>query len=315
MSKVSILMPAYNAGKLINEAINSILDQTHSNWELLVLDDGSTDDTFQKANAFGDERIQVTLNESNLGYLKSCNKLFEMASGEYITFLDADDTCSKHRLEKCLAKIAISGADFLTTDHARFWDNGKRENVNQPVDFSKLSTDPNFYPSICGATIFAKKALVEKVGGYNSIFDKMGAEDYHWLFRLSLAGKGSHLSEPLYQYRQHEGQIRGRSTPENFIAHDLDRTIRKKLITDQVDLLKPENADSLIALKAEWLQAFSEDPTLIMRHRSIQLLNEGHYIEAMLNSVSTILRSPFNWANWKGTAYVLYVAMRRSIGI
>lgn len=314
MSKVSVLMPAYNAGNLINEAINTIVQQTHSNWELLVLDDGSTDDTFQKANSIGDERIQVIQNKSNQGYLKSCNKLFEMASGEFVTFLDADDTCSKDRLKRCLKEIETSGADFLTTDHTRFWNDGKRESVNQPIDFSRLSTDPNYYPSICGATIFVKKELVEKIAGYASVFDKMGAEDYHWLFRLSLGGKGIHLSEPLYRYRQHEGQIRNRSTPENFIAHDLDKAIRKKLIVDKIDLLDPEFSDNLKALKIELLQPFSEDPTLIMRHSSIQLLNAGNRFEAVRKSIEAISRSPLLWANWKGAAYLFYVAMRRTVG-
>jgi glycosyltransferase involved in cell wall biosynthesis len=78
---VSILMPAFNAEKFIAEAIQSIVQQDHPNWELLILNDASTDGTAEKIASFHDPRINVFEHQENLGYLLSCNELFENAKG------------------------------------------------------------------------------------------------------------------------------------------------------------------------------------------------------------------------------------------
>src|SRR5690554_4544687 len=92
---VTILMPAFNAGKFIDSAINSILGQTYSEWELLVCDDCSTDNTLDRIEYYAaiDSRIKVHRNSHRLGYLKTCNRLYGLVRGEYLAFQDADDEC------------------------------------------------------------------------------------------------------------------------------------------------------------------------------------------------------------------------------
>lgn len=205
---VSVLMPAFNAEKFIAEAIKSILNQKYSNWELLILDDASTDSTAAIIGSFQDKRIKVFSHTENRGYLDSCNELFHKARGTFITFLDADDYCIPNRLSSCFEQFELNQKlDFLTTDYVRISETGELVSENHvSIDYGRYATDPKYYPTICCATIFLRKELLAKVGGYRPLFKEIGGEDYYWVWELSRAGIGHHLPELLYHYRFHPTQ-------------------------------------------------------------------------------------------------------------
>ena len=98
---VSIIMPMYNAGKFLSKSIESVLEQTYQNWELLLIDDGSKDDSIDIALAFmeKDSRIFLLKNEQNMGIAKTRNKGIEASKGQYIAFLDSDDLWLPNKLE------------------------------------------------------------------------------------------------------------------------------------------------------------------------------------------------------------------------
>jgi glycosyltransferase involved in cell wall biosynthesis len=91
---VSVLMPAYNSEKYIAQAIQSILDQTHSNFELCIINDGSTDNTLAVIDQFNDPRIIKINHSKNQGLVETRNALIDMAKGKYIAYLDNDDIAS-----------------------------------------------------------------------------------------------------------------------------------------------------------------------------------------------------------------------------
>lgn len=95
---VSVIMPAYNAERYIKESIQSVMGQSYSHWELIIVNDGSTDDTLKIIECFQDDRI-IALSQPNQGVSYARNRALEMASGKYITFLDADDTLTKESLK------------------------------------------------------------------------------------------------------------------------------------------------------------------------------------------------------------------------
>ena len=202
---ISILMPAFNAEKFITEAINSIIKQDYPNWELLILNDASTDSTSVIIGSFQDARIKVFHHSNNEGYVQSCNELFGKAKGAFITFLDADDACAENRLSLCLEEFAQHPElDFLTTNHHRNSDSGQAISENMvDVDYNRYSKDSSYHPTICCATAFLRKTLLDKVGGYQPFFATIGGEDYFWIWELSRAGKGTHIVKSLYHYRQH----------------------------------------------------------------------------------------------------------------
>ncbi len=97
--KVTVLMPVYNAEKYLKTAIESILKQTFSDFELLIINDGSTDGSEEIIRSFNDKRIRLFNNEQNLGIIKTLNKGLNLAKGEYIIRMDADDISLPDRLE------------------------------------------------------------------------------------------------------------------------------------------------------------------------------------------------------------------------
>ena len=99
MPEISIIMPAYNASRTIGDAIGSVLGQTFKNFELLICDDCSSDNTVDIVNSFQDSRIHLVLNQKNLGPGKSRDQLITQAKGQWVTLLDADDVYAPERLE------------------------------------------------------------------------------------------------------------------------------------------------------------------------------------------------------------------------
>ena len=112
MDLVSIIMPAYNCGRFIRESIGSVLAQTYTNWELLIVDDCSTDDTETIVRAFKDPRMHYMRNEQNMGAALTRNRALREAKGRYIAFLDADDLWLPEKLEKQTAFMETNGYAF-----------------------------------------------------------------------------------------------------------------------------------------------------------------------------------------------------------
>ena len=97
---VSVIMPSWNTGKFIAESIQSVIDQTYKNWELLIVDDCSTDNTDQVVASFNDDRIRYLKNKKNSGAALTRNKAIREARGEWIAFLDSDDLWFPKKLER-----------------------------------------------------------------------------------------------------------------------------------------------------------------------------------------------------------------------
>ena len=117
-SLISIIMPSYNTAKYISESINSVLAQTYTEWELIIVDDCSTDNTDEViANFLKDERIKYLKNEKNSGAAISRNKALREAKGKYVAFLDSDDLWHPEKLERQLAFMKENGYQFTYTDY------------------------------------------------------------------------------------------------------------------------------------------------------------------------------------------------------
>lgn len=120
MIKISVVMPAYNAEKYIGQAIESILNQTYSNFEFIIINDGSNDKTKEVILSYKDDRIIYLENERNFGIVVTLNKGLEKANGEYIARMDADDIAEPNRFEKQIKyldkniEIGVLGSGICT---------------------------------------------------------------------------------------------------------------------------------------------------------------------------------------------------------
>ena len=123
---VSIIMPSYNTGGYIKNSIESVLAQTYENWELIIVDDCSTDDTDSIVGQFSDKRIRYLKNKKNSGAAISRNYALREAKGRWIAFLDSDDLWLPEKLEKQIAFMENNGYSFSYTDYKIRW-NGKNE--------------------------------------------------------------------------------------------------------------------------------------------------------------------------------------------
>lgn len=130
MDLVSIIMPTYNCGRFIAESINSVLSQTYTNWELLIVDDCSADNTAEVVASFKDPRILYQRNEHNSGAAVTRNTALRLAKGKYIAFLDSDDLWMPEKLERQIAFMEKNGYAFSYTNYEEIDDTSKPTGVN-----------------------------------------------------------------------------------------------------------------------------------------------------------------------------------------
>ena len=229
---ISILMPAFNAESYLKDSINSILNQSYTDFELLVCDDCSTDNTWEIIQSFQDSRLRIFQNKENQGYLKTSNFLVSQANGEYISFQDADDLADPERFLK-LTKYLVENNLDLVGSYCGLIRNSKK--ILSIVKYSVTSDDIHndlirkSHPPFCGSSILVKSTVINRCGLYNIEFDRIGAEDFDWIYRVALAGfKLGNIPEPLYLYRQHNQSVSRLNFEKNklalfssFIAKDL----------------------------------------------------------------------------------------------
>lgn len=126
---VSIIMPSWNTGEFITESIQSVLNQTYTNWELIIIDDCSSDDTDQIIESFNDERIKYLKNEKNCGAALTRNRGLREARGEWIAFLDSDDLWMPEKLEHQIDFMKKNGYSLSFTEYEKIDEDSKPLNI------------------------------------------------------------------------------------------------------------------------------------------------------------------------------------------
>lgn len=203
--KVSVLMPAFNAAATVPAAVRSILSQSHEDWELIVIDDCSTDSTIDELRRFSDQRIQVFLNDTNIGSLLTRNRLLELASGEFVAWQDADDLSHPRRLECQLEAFRRHPeAVVCGTNFRRDLAGGRRVLVSRYPESDgaiRAWIAGNREVPFCAPSTMMRRAAVNSVGGFREFFKDMGWYDYDLILRLGEHGGLINLCEVLYDYR------------------------------------------------------------------------------------------------------------------
>ena len=184
-SKVSIILPAYNAQDTIENAIRSVLAQTIGEWELLILDDASTDATEAVVKTFQeDPRVQFFPSSVNRGVAATRNEGIEKSTGQWIAFLDSDDTWAPDKLEKQLLRLQEADASLCYTSYALVDLNGKKVRgdymVPETVDYSALLRE-----NVIGCSTVLVEASVVKAHPFEPGFYH---EDYVLWCKLLKAG-------------------------------------------------------------------------------------------------------------------------------
>lgn len=212
MKKISIIMGIYNCSETLEEAVDSIINQTYKNWELIMCDDGSLDDTYFVAKKIADEYSNIFLikNERNMGLNYTLNRCLELATGEYIARMDGDDISLPDRLESELLfleerqKYAFVGTPMIYFDENGDFGIGSGGREPKKGDFIHGS-------QFSHATILARKDAYDVVGGYSVNKKLLRVEDWHlWIKMYAKGFRGYILEEPLYKMRDDRNAFRRR---------------------------------------------------------------------------------------------------------
>lgn len=209
---ISVIIPSYNSGKFLNEAIESAVNQTYKNLEIIIVNDGSSDNTEKIAKEwqFKDSRVKYFKHQQNKGLAAARNTGIKNSKGEYLAFLDADDIWLPKKVEIQLKKIKELEADLVFSN----WyvvESNKNKKV-KPFDSSPLRNKENLVCSlirknfISPSTVLLKKSALKKVG----LFDEnlCSSEDYDLWLRFVLEGMEIGFCEdPLIYLRKHSEQM------------------------------------------------------------------------------------------------------------
>jgi glycosyltransferase involved in cell wall biosynthesis len=197
MPVVSVIIPAYNAEKTLLETIRSVIQQTHQNWELIIVDDGSEDSTLEIARGIQDDRV-TTLSFANAGASVSRNRGFQQAKGEFIAFLDADDLWTPEKLEVQLSALH----DHPEADVAYSWSDCIDEQGAFLRRGGHVTLNGNIYPYLLlydvlenGSNNLVRRQAVETV----KAFDPTLPAGQDWDFYLRLAQRYQFICVPKTQ--------------------------------------------------------------------------------------------------------------------
>lgn len=199
--KITVLMPVYNGEKYLQEAINSILSQTFSNFEFLIIDDGSTDHSYKIINAYKDKRIRVIQNKFNIGLEKTLNRGILLAKGEYIARMDCDDISLPTRLQKQIDYMDANPHVTVCGTHAEIF--GSKANIWTPpvshhqIKCCLLFNSALIHPSV----IMRKKEIINNHLMYDESQKFERAEDYELWVRISKNHKLANIGEILLRHR------------------------------------------------------------------------------------------------------------------
>ena len=198
---VSIILPVLNGMPYLKESVDSVMEQTYGSWELIIVDDGSTDGTSAYLKEIKDVRVRILTNEKNMKLPYSLNRGVEESRGKYVSWTSHDNMYHRDAIEKMVRKMNVSGNDFV---YAGFQIFGKRGGESNP-GYKSFSDFLFRYPGM--ACFLWTKKIMDQIGQFDT--DLFGIEDKDYVVRTVETinyngGKYDNIPELLYRYRVHD---------------------------------------------------------------------------------------------------------------
>lgn len=213
--KISVIMGVYNCAPTLRESIDTILAQTYDNWEFIICDDGSTDDTLKIVREYEQaypDKFRVLVNPSNQGLNATLNRCLKAATGLYIARQDGDDISLPSRFEKevtfldCHPEFAFVSSNMFFFDERGVWGEWKNPPIPQREDFLKQS------PCFSHAPCMIRREAFFDVDGYTEKERYLRCEDVNLWYKLYAKGyKGYNIQKPLYMMRDDRNAYKRRT--------------------------------------------------------------------------------------------------------
>lgn len=254
--KVSVVMCVWNGEKHLSESITSILNQTFKEFEFVIVNDGSTDNTAQVLSLFAsqDSRIRILENSQNMGQSYSKNRGIAVARGDYIAMMDADDWCDTHRLALQVEfldlnpEISVLGTDYLIYRGG----NSGSHLMKTALLPGLLRWDFIFHCAICQASVMMRRSLFSQQS-FRYLEDQRTAADFELWTRIIQAHKISNLNMTLYYYRWHNNNISVRKAEDQ-------RKNTNEVIRRQVKQYTGENIPEELIEEFKWPKKIKNTP-------------------------------------------------------
>ncbi len=302
MPKVSVCVPTYNYAHYIGECIQSVLDQTYEDWELVIVDNHSSDSTAEVVRSFTDARIRYLENEENIGLVRNWNRCVSLATGDYVAILPSDDAYLPRMLERSVAMLDaypsigftyssyfVIGEDGRFIDMRRQWDEDRILTGKATVRSNVINANFAIPP-----TVLMRRECHRVAGGYDEKFRII--TDWLLYMRIALRFDAGYIAEPLarhrYQHPSSESARRFLKKPrlitdeelrllEEILPHlpaDAEwRRFRRQAFRGVINRHVHRTHgllvhDELEGFRSEFAYAASLDPTLAFRYRKMTAL-------------------------------------------
>lgn len=236
--KVTVLMSVYNGVTHLRDAIDSVLTQTIPNFEFLIIDDGSSDNSLEIIEGYDDSRIRVIKNKNNIGLTRSLNKGLKLARGEYIARIDCDDICLPSRFERQFEfmsqnpQVGVCGSWVIVMKDSGEYVR-KFPVSHDEIQCFMLFKTPLAHPSV----IIRKQVLIKNQLKYDPYF--LHAEDMAMWDKCAMVCQMHNINEPLIKYREHANQI-GKKYRE--VQKSFSNSVRKNILK-RSGLLDPSQVE------------------------------------------------------------------------
>lgn len=287
MPKISVIIPLFNKVDFIKEAIDSVLNQTFQDFEIIVVDDGSTDGSQEIVKSYTDKRIRFYQNEKNLGTAENANRCIELATAPYIARLDADDVMLNNRL-------AIQ-YDFMEQHPEIGISSGSLELFGALNEIKHLPLRPKQCfaellfdtPIAQGASILRKEIIEENNLRYINTGYNVG-EDWLMWYRLSKVTQFSNVEDRLIRYRIHEGNVTGKNNHGYYASRKVVYEYMFKdlgLPLDKIDIHFCTKFHFVNKVDAKMISEFYEWVSYLKKWNSENRKFEADYFENRLNVI------------------------------
>lgn len=281
---VSIIVTVYNSGRYLTKCLDSLINQSYENIEILIIDDCSTDNSWKKISTFSDKRIRTYKNKENQGYLRSANTLLFEASGDLVTFQDSDDWSDLARIEKQVAAFTDDPDLYLCGTQCVYCRKGKANRQSSfPSTYQDVRNELNSCESsvFCGASVMFKQELIEKHGGFRDFFDRIGSEHLDWFWQRIISYKFINIKGSLYYYRAvDESYTRAPSlNPLQYLAPKIALLAYFQRLQTGHDSLDQEA--TIEKLKETLLTPYQRNPRRIYQAAVITQCAFGNYTQAI----------------------------------
>lgn len=305
---VTVLMPAYNAEKYVEEAVRSVLEQTYGSFELLICNDGSGDNTLSIVESIVDSRIQVFSNQANLGKAETCNFLWSRANGELVTIHDADDVSRSDRFEKMVALFRSNPSVYMAGHIVqRMTAEGKKLNLfrDKVTDFSTIKSMMEYQNTDGDPSIFIRREVIPEIGGLLRPYFKNNM-DYDLALRVIEKYETTNLPEVLSYYRNVPNSIsKGINSHHKLVTPHITRFFYRERLETGSDMLMRGERDKIAELEWRFSEPYRSDATLYLREMSAFFMYVQMNGTAINYAWRAVCGQPGRLVNWLTLQYCI----------